>query len=388
MKKLAIISTHPIQYNAPLFRLLAASKKISVKVFYTWGQSEQGVKYDPGFGKAIEWDIPLLDGYEYSFVKNIAPQPGTHHFKGIINPTLNDELTAWQPSALFVFGWAFYSHLKCIRHFHKKIPVIFRGDSTLLDETPGIKRLLRRVFLKWVYRHIDVALYTGQHNKAYFLAHGLKEEQLIWAPHAIDNNRFAEPREYYQEQARQKRAQLGIAAQELVLLFAGKFEPKKNPFFLLELAKKIDDNRLRILFVGNGTLEAALKKQAITDKRILFLDFCNQSEMPVIYRTGDVLILPSTGPGETWGLAANEAMASGLAVMLSSKTGGAVDLVKTGENGMLFDTGNMESCIRFITHLLHNRQQLFEMKKASQKLIQAFSYEHTVLAIERLLQKI
>src|SRR5579863_1484472 len=175
MKKLAIVTSHPIQYNAPWFKLLSQSGKIYVKVFYTWGQSAEGMKYDPGFGKEIEWDIPLLDGYEYTFVKNTSRDPGTHHYKGIINPTLNKEIESWNPDAILVIGWSFNSHLQCMRYFHKKILVLFRGDSTLIDERRGIKKWARRFFLRWVYKHIDFALYVGKENKKYFQAHGVKE---------------------------------------------------------------------------------------------------------------------------------------------------------------------------------------------------------------------
>ena len=75
-KKLAIVSTHPIQYNAPLFALLTARNNISIKVFYTWGKQVLEKKYDPGFGKNINWDIPLLEGYSYSFVENSSTNPG------------------------------------------------------------------------------------------------------------------------------------------------------------------------------------------------------------------------------------------------------------------------------------------------------------------------
>ncbi|HEY8661946.1 MAG TPA: glycosyltransferase family 1 protein, partial [Hanamia sp.] len=85
MKRLAIITTHPIQYNAPWFKLLAERKKLKVMVFYTWSQVEKEGKYDPGFGKNVEWDIPLLDGYEYRFINNISNEPGSHHFNGIDN---------------------------------------------------------------------------------------------------------------------------------------------------------------------------------------------------------------------------------------------------------------------------------------------------------------
>lgn len=81
--KLAIISSHPIQYNAPLFKLLTQRGNLSVKVFYTWGKQSIEPKYDPGFGKTIQWDIPLLDGYNYEFLENISKAPGSSHFNGI-----------------------------------------------------------------------------------------------------------------------------------------------------------------------------------------------------------------------------------------------------------------------------------------------------------------
>ncbi|HLZ89181.1 MAG TPA: hypothetical protein VKQ52_18120, partial [Puia sp.] len=98
--RLAIVSTHPIQYNAPWFRELAS--KIELMVFYTWSQSKEGAKYDPGFGRVITWDIPLLEGYPYTFVENISPEPGTHHFRGIVNPSLNETIGEWQPDAILI----------------------------------------------------------------------------------------------------------------------------------------------------------------------------------------------------------------------------------------------------------------------------------------------
>jgi glycosyltransferase involved in cell wall biosynthesis len=383
MKRLAIITSHPIQYNAPWFKLLAQSKEIRPKVFYTWEQTGNGAKYDPEFGKEIEWDIPLLEGYEYVFVKNIASDPGTHHFKGLINPSLNKEVGEWEPDAILVFGWSFVSHLSCIRYFHKKLPVLFRGDSTLLNETPGIKKQLRRLFLKWVYRHIDYALFVGKHNKDYFLKHGLQENQLIYAPHAIDNERFAEPDAVYNGKARQWRNDLGISENELVLLFAGKLEYQKNPFFLVEMMKGIKSDKVKIVFAGNGALEKDLKKAAAEDSRILFIDFQNQLQMPVVYRLGDIFILPSVS--ETWGLGANEAMASGCAVMMSEKAGGSIDLIQEGRNGIIFKTTDFEKCRHLIEQLAMNREELVAMKAASHLMILAFSYKHIVEALEGLL---
>ena len=134
--RLAILSTHPIQYYAPIFRLLAQQEGLESKVFYGWKGATERV-HDPGFGAAIAWDIPLLGGYEHEFVPNVARNPGTNHLRGIDLPELTARITAWQPDALLVFGWAWKAHLAALRHFKGRMPILFRGDSTLLDERPA-----------------------------------------------------------------------------------------------------------------------------------------------------------------------------------------------------------------------------------------------------------
>ena len=189
MKRLAIVTTHPIQYYAPIFKLLQERGKMAVKIFYTWGEASTE-KYDPGFNKTIEWDIPLLEGYEFEWVKNVSKKPGSDHFNGIVTPWLVEQIATWQPDAVLFFGWAYNGHLKAIRFFKNRIPVFFRGDSTSFDQSRGIKGLLKTILLKWVYKHIDHAFYVGTNNKAYFKQYGLKDKQLSFAPHAIDNDRF------------------------------------------------------------------------------------------------------------------------------------------------------------------------------------------------------
>ena len=385
--KLAIVTSHPIQYNAPLFRLLAQHSLIHIRVFYTWGQSKQMEKFDPGFGKVIEWDIPLLDGYDHHFVKNTSLNPGTHHFKGIINPSLNNEIEVWRPDSILVFGWSFHSHLKCLRYFHNKIPVLFRGDSTLLDEKSGLKQVLRRLFLKWVYSHVDIAFYVGKNNKNYFLAHGLKTAQLIYAPHAVDNERFAEPSALYKAEASYMRQTLGVAETDILLLFAGKFEAKKNPLYQLQLLKTIPDKRLKVLFVGSGILLPEIQAAAANDPRVLIMDFQNQQRMPVIYRIADLFILPSSGPGETWGLALNEAMASGRAIAATNKVGGTADLINSGINGLVIDATNKKEFVTFIEAALEDKTMLKEMGRQSSKKIQSFTFSHIAQAIEETLME-
>jgi glycosyltransferase involved in cell wall biosynthesis len=378
MKKLAIITTHPIQYYAPVFALMHQRGNINIKVFYTWGESVAN-KYDPGFNKKIEWDIPLLEGYPYEWVKNTSKEPGSHHFNGAINPDLIRRILVFKPDAILVFGWAWQSHLKAIRYFKNKMPVYFRGDSTLLDEKPGLKAIARVFFLKWVYRHVSHVFYVGAANKQYYLKYGLKESQLSFAPHAIDNSRFAVCRKNEEELLKQK---LVIKNREYIILFVGKLEEKKNPMLLLDafLTMKMVDAHL--LFVGSGPLENQLKAKAHGNSNIHFLGFQNQSQMPVVYQSCDIFCLPSRGPNETWGLAVNEAMACGKAVLVSDKVGCTTDLVRNNYNGLIFKSNDLSGLTLCLRELTLSKRLLDEYGENSRRIINDWNFGAIAAAIE------
>ncbi len=381
MKKLAIITTHPIQYNAPLFRLLNERNHIAIKVFYTWGQSAAGKKFDPGFGQDIEWDIPLLDGYHYTFVENTATSPGSHHYKGINNPTLIKEILVWGADAVLVYGWNFKSHWAAIRFFNKKIPVFFRGDSTLLDHKKGLKQLLRRIVLSFVYAYVDIAFYAGVVNRAYFKVMGLSEKQLVFMPHAVDNKRFASNEEIILKGSKLRQA-LNISADAFVFLFAGKLEKKKQPDFLIEGFLSLNSDTTFLVIAGSGDLEKTLKDRYSSHSFIKFIGFKNQYEMPEVYHCCDVFILPSKGPNETWGLAINEAMAAGKAIIASDKCGASYDLIHRNKNGFVFNSDDFSSLTTALTFFVNNKKGAEVMGKASADIIKQYSFTGDCIAIE------
>src|SRR5450432_1749011 len=358
VSKLAIVTTHPVQYHVPWLSKLA-EEDFAIKVFYTWEQSSTGNMYDEGFGKKIKWDIPLLQGYEYEFVKNSSLIPGLNNFFGIINPGLIASIESWGADSLMVIGWNYQSHLKCLLHFHKKIPVLFRGDSILLYEKTGLKKIARKIFLNWVYSHIDYALYVGTHNKAYYLKYGIKSEQLIYSPHAIDVDRFAGPEDNYTRYAQDWKKKLGIPEHHLIVLFAGKMTHNKNVGFVIRLAEDCSSLPVSFILAGDGKLKNRLQHQTSGNSRIFYLDFQNQSIMPALYRVGDIFILPSRT--ETWGMGVNEAMASGRPVMVSDKVGCAIDLVKDSRTGIVFSLEDTKKCVQFLNELCKSRYKVIEM---------------------------
>jgi glycosyltransferase involved in cell wall biosynthesis len=377
---IAIISTHPIQYNAPLFKFLAESGKFTVKVFYTWGENSLNV-YDPGFGKQRSWDIDLLSGYDYTFVRNTSTNPGSHHHKGIINPDIIEGINEFKPDAIIIYGWNFNSHLKIMRHFKGKIPILFRGDSTLLDEKKGfsVRGFLRQQYLKWVYSHVDFALSPGTASDAYFKFVVLKQNQIVRAAHAVENSRFS----------LSFRAKRGTS---ITFLFAGKFEAKKNPLLLIRAFKKLyeTNKNIHLTLVGDGVLKDEiineLKELSIQNEQpFTLLPFQNQSQMPSIYNKGDIFVLPSQGPGETWGLAINEAMASGCAVIASDKCGGAEDLIEDEKNGYIFKSGDEDDLVDKMQNIL-KQDRYIAMGGNSTEKIQYFSYRHFLDALTIILK--
>ena len=315
MRRLAILSTHPIQYNAPLFRMLNEDQGVELQVFFskTWNQ----VKFDPDFQREVVWDIPVSEGYPHATYDASSKAGKT---------SLVAAIRDFNPDTLLVYGWNFPGHLAMMRHFHGSIPIWFRGDSHLLDPLPLWKKALRRLWLTWVYRHIDFAFTVGSANEAYFEWCGLKPHQMARAPHAVDNDFFEKDDNSRREEARRWRSELGIEPTDHAVLFAGKLEPKKQPGFLLQAWHDLGDSKSHILIVGSGPEEQDLQRKWADVPGVYFLGFQNQQKMPTVYRMADVFCLPSAGPGETWGLAINEALASGVPCIVSDRAGCAQDM--------------------------------------------------------------
>ena len=373
MKRLAILSTHPIQYNAPLFRMLAADEAIELKVVYS--KQLQEVRFDKDFGREIIWDISLTDGYEHeSFeASSYAGQ------KQMVNA-----IEHFEPDALLVYGWNFRGHWSTMRHFKGRIPIWFRGDSILLDPLPLWKKAARKLLLTFVYRSVDRAFYVGQANKRYFEWVSLRPDQLTYAPHAVDNEFFMLEDEKRNELALQKRAELGIPTDATVFLFVGKLEPKKQPNMLAEAFQAAELGNSHLVFIGSGNLETKLKVQCASTENVHFVGFQNQLSMPVWYRVGDVLCLPSKGPNETWGLAVNEAMASGCATILSDRVGCQEDILSSDAVGIRFSadqTDELSTSLKFATEHTWDR-------KTIQKHINQWSFHEIINVIRLELNKV
>jgi glycosyltransferase involved in cell wall biosynthesis len=379
--RLAIIVSHPIQYYAPLYQRLARRTDLEIKVFFTWHAGQAAVE-DPGFKTPVAWDIPLTEGYEFELVPNISSKPGTDRFWGLRNPSLVERVTAWRPDLVHITGWAWLSHLLALHAFHKRgIRTLFRGDSHLLDvNLRGFRWWAKQALLQRVYSWPSGFLVVGTANRAYYEAFGVEPERLFPCPHSIDVGRFAEPADVYEREAAHWRQQLGIVPDQRVFLFAGKFEHKKQPLALMRAVQALANSRLALILVGGGELEPEIRALAATNPKLFHvLPFQNQSQMPVVYRLGDVFVLPSKS-GETWGLAVNEALACGRPVLVSDRVGCAADVVDES-CGRVFPWGDLLALEKAINEMSKDQNKLREMRRAAAKQSWLFDLSRTDAAL-------
>jgi glycosyltransferase involved in cell wall biosynthesis len=360
-----------------LYQRLACRKDIAIKVFFTWHAGQEAM-HDRGFKTQVAWDIPLTAGYDFELVPNVSSRPGTHHFLGLRNPSLMRQVLSWQPDIVHITGWAWYSHLLALRILRKKsIPTLFRGDSHLLDvKQDRAKWWIKRAILHRVFSWPSGFLVVGSANRAYYEAFGVNAEQLFPCPHSIDVDRFAKPNDVFEEEAAQWREQLGISAERSVLLYAGKFENKKRPVELMRTVLALRDPKPILIMVGSGELEGEVDYLAKSNpEQFRVLPFQNQSIMPIVYRLGDLFVLPSAF-GETWGLAVNEAMACGRPVLVSDRVGCARDVVDAS-CGEIFSQNDPMSIMTTLNEMLRDRDKLLRMGRAAQVRSRLFDIPRT-----------
>jgi len=387
MNRLAIIISHPIQYYTPLYQRLARREDLTIKVFFTWHAGKVPV-FDDGFKVPVAWDIPLKQGYEFELVPNVAKKPGTNHFFGLRNPSLIERVEAWRPNTIHITGWSSLSHLQALHYFGKRLPTLFRGDSHLLDnQDSDVRWAVKKIVLKRVYSWPTAFLVVGAANRAYYEAFGVAHQRLYLCPHSIDVNRFAEPSGGLEDEAVQWRRELGISDERRVLLFAGKFEPRKQPLHLMHAVQMLADRKLLLLMVGSGELQAEVDAIAASDPdRFRVLPMQNQSRMPIVYRLAELFVLPSAY-GETWGLAVNEAMACKRPVLVSDRVGCAQDVVDPS-CGRIFPSADTASLAQTIGEMMRDRNALLQMGAAASVRAQLFDIAQTEVGLVAALAQI
>jgi glycosyltransferase involved in cell wall biosynthesis len=376
MKEIIFINSHPIQYFAPLYKYL---NEHGVKT-KAWYESDESIKggMDKQFGTEVKWDIPLLRGYEHEFFKNYSWKPSHFNgFFGLINLGIITRLFKIPKSVIIVHGWHYFSHLavlligKALGH-----TICLRCEMPYNQEKlkTGWKQKVKNFTLKnLLFPRINYFLNIGTQNRLFYKSLGVSESKIIFCPYSVDNDRFRNELAGFSSKLKDIRSSLGIADEDKVILYSGKYMAKKKPLDLLNAYIKLNQPNCWLIMVGEGELRPELERliQEHQLNKVILTGFVNQSKIAEYYAISNVFVMCST-IGETWGLSVNEAMNFDLPLVVSDQTGCAEDLVKDGVNGYLFKTGNVEDLTLKLNELLV--QQKLSWATSSINIVDEYSY--------------
>jgi glycosyltransferase involved in cell wall biosynthesis len=382
--RLAVLNTHPIQYFAPLYRRLAGHPEIDLTVYFCSLQGAMGY-VDSGFGKVVEWDVPLLDGYQHKLLPNLRPGGEVGGFLSLINPAIVAELWRSRYDALWLHGYNYLTH--CLAVPAARLAgseVFYRTESSLLYDSrvrrSPLVRLLKPALLRLLFSQIRSFLAIGTVNVEFYRHHGVPDDRIFHVPYSVDNDYFAERSARHRPERERIRAQLGIAPDAVTFLFPAKMISLKRPLEVLQAYERVPAANKALLMVGDGPLRD--EAEAYTHRRELkgvrFLGFVNQSELPRMYAASDVLVRPDGVSKGDWGLTVNEAMASGLAVIATEAIGASIDLVRNGDNGFMVRFGDLEELAAAMSRAAADPERCVRMGRRSSEIIATWGVEQCV----------
>jgi len=234
-----------------------------------------------------------------------------------------------------------------------------------------------------LFRLVNKFLYIGQQNRNFYLYYGVPSSKLLYAPYTVDNSFFILQANKLRKDKIQLRNHYGFSRESVVILFSGKYIFKKRPLDLLKAFQKLKHLPVTLLMLGEGELrnemESFIKEKEL--KNVFLTGFINQSEISNFYALSDLFVLPS-GPGETWGLVVNEAMLFQLPVIVSSTVGCAKDLVKDGQNGFVFEEGNIDQLAESLITLVTDHELRKRAGYLSGEIIASYNYSVMIESIK------
>jgi glycosyltransferase involved in cell wall biosynthesis len=270
------------------------------------------------------------------------------------------KLDALRPDLVCVSGWGFPASLAAVVWAARnRAPVVMLSDSNEFDEP---RSLVKEIVKRRIVALCSTGLAGGTPQADYLAKLGLPRKHIWLGYDVVDNRYFAEKAAEFRSQRSEgsqvrsvnREPPTGLPSSPFFLACA-RFGRKKNLPRLIEaysryrlLAEQVESGSRKakiwdLVIAGDGELRSEIESS------ISRLDVGNAvhlvgakpyAEMPLYYGLASAFIHPSTT--EQWGLVVNEAMASGLPVLVSNRCGCAPDLVKEDVNGFTFDPFNCE----------------------------------------------
>jgi glycosyltransferase involved in cell wall biosynthesis len=387
--RVLFVASHPVQYQAPLFRRMSEHPRLDIQVAYcTLQGAEAGI--DEEFGVDVKWDVPLLEGYPWVRLRNRSPRPGLGRFFGLINPELWKMIRAGEYDAVVLYtGYVCASFwITALAARRNGTPMLFGTDATSLEPRSGQRWRIwfKKLLLPTVFRMAAVAIAPSSATAEYLQSLGIAAERIVVTPFVVDNDYWKSRSALVDKAA--VRSAWGCSNSEPVVLFCAKLQPWKRPQDVLRAFGKANVPDALLIMAGEGDMREQLVAEAKhlgIAERVKFLGFVNQSELPALYSSADVMVLPSKY--DPCPAVVCEAMLCGCPVILSDTIRGRRELVRPQETGLIYPCGNVDSLAETLRKVLSNRDQLSQLSKAARNRMESWSPVQNIQALVQALDK-
>jgi 1,2-diacylglycerol 3-alpha-glucosyltransferase len=352
---------HDARLNAAAGRLSVTGIEWSAKGYDAWGAAEAPVRYT-----RLSLFTEAADHY-----------PGSRQRREAFRWALEQA----NPDVVAVNGWNNFGSLPaadcCVR---LGIPMIVMSESSRRDEP---RTWWKEAIKKQIVRLYSAALVGGQHHVEYLVELGMPRDRIFTGYDVVDNGYFArralEIRNSNPPEADE--LQKKYALPENYFLASSRFIEKKNlPGLIRAYAEYRQRSEVNggnapwdLVLLGEGPLRETLNVQLSAlnlHGHVHLPGFKQYDELPVYYALAKAFVHASTT--EQWGLVVNEAVASGLPVIVSNRCGCVPELV--ADNGFTFDPLNEdELTARLLEMALLSRDDLEHLGDASGRIAAAFA---------------
>ncbi len=354
-----------LQAAARVFRVVAVETSAITRE-YQW----EGIDEPRGFDKVTLFD----NGSDSRGFK-----------RALLRRKMANALREADPAVAMIPGWATPASLValewCLRN---QRPAVVMSESNAFD----VKRYaLRELIKRIVVSLFSAGLTGGQLQREYLITLGLPRHRVFTGYDVVDNDYFARSATEVRSQKEEVRKKYGLP--EKYFLASARFLPKKNLRGLIEgfafYRSLAGPNYWKLVLLGDGPLRpelVTLRHKLELTNDILLPGFIQHRQLPAYYALADGFVHASTT--EQWGLVVNEAMATGLPVIVSNRCGCVPDLVVEGKNGFTFDTASVKALGKLMVDMSRlPERRLEEMRGESRRIVSGFTPTHFATGAQR-----
>jgi glycosyltransferase involved in cell wall biosynthesis len=375
--RVLIICEAPNQWQNPLFRYLALEEDIFLEV----ALATPTVPIDVELGHVPVWGQA---GLPTGFHSTAVPTEHVALIKWARRTARRHDL-----DVVVIPGWgnelARLSILMTLLSPRTRKRTVIFTDATDLTDRDGVRSLLRSVLLKFLSCSGMTFGVTGKAARSHLTKLGIKSRNLVTLPYAVDNDTINAEVSALREQRDALRREIAQVddPDAIVMLAITKLIRREGPDRVVRsfLAVTADHPSARLVLVGDGSSRAdieALCKLPGGSQVIL----AGYPLLPRFYAMADWFIhLPDLEP---WGLSVNEAAASGLPLLCSTRVGATQDLLQDGINGILVGDSDIEAEVGLNRAMGISMPHLLQMGAASVRLSRQVHYSQWTRSLRTL----